>query len=74
MTSNVDEARECVLDVVLGAITLDEITHARQVLHAWMKAHPEEEGMRHGFEQLSLMEDAANMQEAERCQQKVKTA
>lgn len=74
MTSEVDEAREKVLDLVLGAITLEEIAAARQALHAWMAAHPEEEGMRHGFEQLSLMEDAAHEQEAQRRQQEEKAA
>lgn len=72
--NEVDAARERVLDLVLGAITLEEIAVGRQALHEWMKAHPEEEGMRHGFEQLSLMEDAAHEQEAQRRQQREKAA
>lgn len=66
MNSDIKEARERVLDLVLGAMTLEEIAAARQALQEWMKAHPEEEGMRHGFEQLSLMEDAAHDQKAEK--------
>ncbi len=66
MISELDEQRERVVDLVLGAITRDEIAAARQALHSWLSEHPEEEGMRHGFEQLSLMEDAAADQEADR--------
>ena len=69
-----DEARECLIDQVLGATTLDEITSARQALRDWIKAYPEEDGLRDGFEQLSLMEDAANMQEVQRRQLKEKAA
>lgn len=65
MTGELNEERESVLDLVLGAITYEEIAAARKALHAWLRAHPEEEGMRHGFEQLSLMEDTAREQEAE---------
>ena len=69
-----DKARECLLDQVLGATTLEEIAAAWKALREWMSAYPEEEGMRHGFEQLSLMEDAAHEQEAMRRQQSEKAA
>jgi hypothetical protein len=63
---SLSEERERILDLVLGAITLEEIAVARQALHAWLRSHPEEEGMRHGFEQLSLMEEIAAEQDANR--------
>lgn len=69
-----EEARERLLDLVLGAVALDEIEAARQALRDWIRAYPEEEGLRDGFEQLSLMEDAAHEQEAQRRQQKEKAA
>ena len=50
--SDVDEARERVCKQVLSAGTLPEIEAAKQVLREWMKAHPEEQGMRWGLEQL----------------------
>ena len=48
--SDVDEARELVSEQVLSANTLTDIEAAKQVLREWMKAHPEEQGMRAGFE------------------------
>ncbi len=52
-------AREAVTKRVLSARCLPDILEAQQVLRAWIKAHPEDEGMRDGFEQLSLMQDVA---------------
>ena len=68
-----DEARERLLDLVLGAVALDEIAAAQQALRDWIEAYPEEEGLRDGFEQLSLMEDAAHEQEAQCRQQKARS-
>jgi len=52
-----ETAREAVTKVVLSARALPDVLKAQQVLRAWVKAHPEDEGMRDGFEQLSLMQD-----------------
>lgn len=63
----VDAARERLTNQVLDATTLDEVLAATEVLREWIKTRPEErEWMRDGFEQLSLMQDIAEEQEAER--------
>ena len=64
--SDVDEARERVSEQVLSADTLTEIEAAKQVLREWMKAHPEEQGMRAGFEQLYTIQEIIEGEEAER--------
>lgn len=64
--SDVDEARERVSEQVLRADTLPEIEAAKQVLREWMKAHPEEQGMRAGFEQLYTIQEIIENEEAER--------
>lgn len=63
--SDVDEARERVSDQVLRANTLPEIEAAKQILREWMKAHPEEQGMRAGFEQLYTIQEIIEEEEAE---------
>jgi len=45
---------------------LPEIEAAKQVLREWMKAHPEEQGMRAGFEQLYTIQEIIENEEAER--------
>ncbi len=55
--SSVDEARERVSEHVLRADTLPEIEAAKRVLREWMKAHPDEQGMRAGFEQLYTIQE-----------------
>lgn len=62
---DVNEARERVTKIVLSARTLPEIEAAKQVLREWMKAHPEEQGMRAGFEQLYTMQEIIEDEEAE---------
>lgn len=57
--------RELVIEKVLDATTLSEIHEARQTLREWIAAHPDETGMRDGFEQLSLMEDALEAQKTD---------
>src|SRR5205807_859434 len=52
-----DDARSQLTQQVLGARTLPEIAAARQTLRDWLAAHPEEQGMRWGFEQLSQMQE-----------------
>ncbi len=64
--SDVDGARERVTKTVLSARTLPEIEAAKQVLREWMKAHPEEQGMRAGFEQLYTIQEIIEGEEAER--------
>ncbi len=49
---------------VLSARTLPDIYEAQQMLRDWIKAHPEGEGMCDGFEQLSLMQDMAEEEQA----------
>jgi hypothetical protein len=62
---DINEARERVSDQVLSARTLPEIEAAKQVLREWMKAHPEEQGMRAGFEQLYTIQEIIEEEEAE---------
>ena len=51
---------------MLSARTLPEIEAAKQVLREWMKAHPKEQGMRAGFEQLYTIQEIIENEEAER--------
>lgn len=62
------EARERVNDQVLNADSLLEIEAAKRVLRDWMKAHPEEQGMRDGFELLYTIQEIIETEEAERGQ------
>lgn len=62
--ADVDQARELVTQKVLSARSLPDVREARQVLRDWIKSHPEDEGMRDGFEQLSLMQDIAEEEQA----------
>ena len=64
--SGVDKARKGDSKQVLSADTLPEIGAAKQVLREWMKAHPEEQGMRWGFEQLYTIQEIIENEEAER--------
>ena len=66
MKSNIDLARGIVTDQVLSANTLPEIEAAKQILRAWMKDHPEEQGMREGFEQLYTIQEIIEDDEAGR--------
>ncbi len=59
-------SRERVASIGLSATTLAEIQHARQLIREWQAAHPEEPKMYDVFEQLYMMEDAANILAAER--------
>ena len=69
------EARERVNDQVLNANTLQEVEAAKQVLREWMQAHPEEQGMRDGFELLyTLQEIIEAEQQAKHRQPKRETA
>ena len=58
------EARERVCEQVLKADTLTEIEAAKQVLREWMKVHPDEQGMRDGFEQLYTIQEIIEAEEA----------
>ena len=69
ITAEIDEARQCLIRQILSARTLPEITQAQQALREWLKSHPEEQGMRDGFEQLAQMQEIAEMEEATRVQQ-----
>ena len=64
--SDIDEARKGNSKQVLSADTLIEIGAAKQVLRERMKAHPEEQGMRWGFEQLYTIQEIVESEEAER--------
>ncbi len=61
-----NEARDRVTDQVLQANTLSEIEAAKQVLRDWLKAHPEEQGMRDGFEQLYTIQEIIEDEDARR--------
>ena len=52
-----NEARDSVTRQVLSANTLPEIEAAKQVLRDWLRAHPDEQGMRDGFEQLYTIQE-----------------
>jgi len=64
--STAQTAREALTEQVLDATTLAEVLTAQRALQEWIKAHPEDEGMSDAFEQLSLMQEIAEEQEAER--------
>jgi len=66
LEADVDKARELVTKKVLSARSLPDVQEAQQVLRNWIKAHPKDEGMRDGFEQLSLMQDIAEEEQAQR--------
>ena len=58
-----DKARAALTQQVLGAKTVPEIAAARQALRDWLTVHPEEQGMRWGFEQLPQMQEIAETEE-----------
>ena len=60
-----DTARKQLIEQTLSANSLPEIEAAWQALREWMRNHPEEEGMRAGFEQLAQMREAIEIMEAE---------
>lgn len=60
-----DQAREQLLDQVFAADTLEAVARARLSLRQWLFDHPEEQGMRDGFEALSHREDYLDTQELE---------
>ena len=62
--------RECILDQVLDARTLPEIVSATHALREWVRQNPADTGIREAFEGLSLMQEIAEEQEAERGQPK----
>ena len=63
---DLERARDLLCDQVFSARTLPEIAAAGEALHQWLREHPEEQGMRDGFEVLSHREDFAREREAER--------
>ncbi len=58
-----DQAREQLLDQVFAADTLEAVARARTSLRQWLYEHPDEQGMRDGFEALSHREDYLETQE-----------
>lgn len=62
--SETDTAREELITLVLGARSLPQIEWAERELRQWLLDHPQEQGMRDGFEQLSHMRDFAEWLEA----------
>ncbi len=58
--------RERILDQALDARTLPEIATATRKLREWVQQKPGDTGIREAFEGLSLMQDIAEEQEAER--------
>lgn len=63
--SDVDVAREGVTEQVLSADSSLETESAKIVLREWMKAHPNEQGMREGFEQLYTIQGIIEHEQAE---------
>lgn len=59
-------ARDLVVTQVLDANTLVEIEAAKQVLRDWLQAHPDEQGMRDGFEQLYTIQEIIEDEDARR--------
>ena len=68
MNEQLDSARDRVINQVLDADSLPEIEAAKHVLVEWMKAHPDEQGMRDGFEQLYTIQEIIEAEEAEQKQ------
>ena len=64
MNAEIDFARDRVINQVLDADSLPEIEAAKIVLSEWMQAHPEEQGMRDGFEQLYTIQEIIEQEEA----------
>lgn len=58
-----NEARERLSEQVLSADSLVEIEDAKQALRQWMQLHPEEQGMRDGFEQLYTIQEIIEAEE-----------
>ena len=65
--------RERILDQALNARTLPQITLATQELREWVGQNPADIGIREAFEGLSLMQDIAKEQQANRGQPKRET-
>jgi hypothetical protein len=63
------EVRQQLIRQTLSATTLLEIEAAWQALQDWMQIHPEDEGMRAGFEQLAQMREITEMEDAQRTAQ-----
>lgn len=55
--TEVDAARDRVSEQVLRAQTLAEVREAEEALRQWLREHPEEGGMRDGFELLAHLRD-----------------
>ena len=62
--------RERILDQALNARTLPQIILATQELREWVSQNPADIGIREAFEGLSLMQDIAEEQQANRGQPK----
>ena len=60
------EARRRVNEQVLQANSLVEIEAAKQVLRDWLRAYPEEQGMRDGFEVLYTIQEIIEDENARR--------
>lgn len=60
---DMNEARERLSEQVLSANTLPEIEDAKKALREWMRAHPDEQGMRDGFEQLYTLQEIIEAEE-----------
>lgn len=63
-----DPVRNRVIRQALSARELPDVLAATEALRQWMQEHPDDQGMRDGFEQLSLLQDihewrAANPEE-----------
>ena len=61
---DMNEARERLSEQVLSANSLSEIEDAKKALREWMRAHPTEQGMRDGFEQLYAIQEIIEAEEA----------
>ena len=68
MSYSENPERERILDQALNARTLLQIAVATQELREWVRQNPADVGIREAFEGLSLMQDIAEEQEAERSQ------
>lgn len=64
MNSHERQVREELMTQILRARTLSEVAQATQALTCWMQDYPEDQGMRDGFEHLSLRQDIAEEKEA----------
>ena len=65
LTKQQDEYREWLIGLVLCARTLPQIETTRQLLQSWVDEHPDDLGIRDGFDHLAMFDYMAHLDEAD---------